>query len=115
MVILGALFVLLTLIGWILRDRLESNPWYLKIMLYSIPLPYIACTLGWTVTEVGRQPWIVYGLMKTTDAVSPIATVQVAVSLAAFIVVYTFLGIVAFSLITRHAIKGPERLVTIVK
>ena len=69
-----------------------ENPWLLKIMLYAVPLPYIACTVGWTVAEVGRQPWIVYGLMKTSDAVSPIAAAQVAVSLIAFTLVYTLIG-----------------------
>ncbi|UCD33530.1 MAG: cytochrome ubiquinol oxidase subunit I, partial [Desulfobacterales bacterium] len=70
-------------------------------------LPYIACELGWIVTEVGRQPWIVYGLMKTSDAVSPIATSQVLTSLVAFIVVYGFLGATGFYLIAKNSIKDP--------
>jgi hypothetical protein len=87
MVGLGFLFVLLTVVGWFKRRNLEASPGYLKIMLYAIPLPYIALQAGWIVTEVGRQPWIVYGLMRTKDAVSPIATSQVAISLAAFLLV----------------------------
>jgi len=71
-------------------------------------LPYIAIDLGWTLAEVGRQPWIVYGIMKTADAVSPIAASQVAVSLAAFILVYGLLGVAAFYLIIKIARKGPE-------
>ena len=78
MVGLGFLFVLLMVIGWFLRNRLLEAPWYLKIMLYAIPLPYIAIQAGWAVTEVGRQPWIVYGLMKTSQAASPVAASQVA-------------------------------------
>ncbi|MBW1982915.1 MAG: cytochrome ubiquinol oxidase subunit I [Deltaproteobacteria bacterium] len=105
---LAALFVLLTAIGWFKRKKLESSPRYLKIMLYSIPLPYLACTMGWTLTEVGRQPWVVYGLMKTKDAVSPIATSQVFTSLIAFIVVYSLLGLTAFYFMTRYARRGPE-------
>jgi cytochrome d ubiquinol oxidase subunit I len=108
MVTLGALFVLLTVIAWLKRNQLTENPWLLRIMLYAVPLPYIACALGWTVAEVGRQPWIVYGLMKTSDAVSPIATSQVATTLIGFIVVYTLIGVVAFSLYAQYARKGPE-------
>ena len=119
MVGLGFLFVLLTVVGWFKRRNLEASPGYLKIMLYAIPLPYIALQAGWIVTEVGRQPWIVYGLMRTKDAVSPIATSQVAISLAAFILVYSALGAVAFYLIgnrpgagrspwRRQPVKGEE-------
>jgi cytochrome d ubiquinol oxidase subunit I len=64
---------------------------------------------GWIVTEVGRQPWIVYGLMKTKDAVSPvIAASQVGLTFAAFLGVYGLLGLVAFYLISKHARRGPE-------
>ena len=108
MVGLGFYFALVTVIGWLRRNRLMESPWYLKLMLYSIPLPYIAILLGWTVAEVGRQPWIVYGIMKTADAVSQIAVSQVAVSLAAFILVYGLLGAAAFYLIIKNARKGPE-------
>jgi cytochrome d ubiquinol oxidase subunit I len=108
MVGLGFYFILATIIGVVKRNRLVESPKYLTLMLLSIPLPYIACELGWIVTEVGRQPWIVYGLMKTSDAVSPIAKSQVAVSLIAFIVVYSLLGAAGFYLIAKNAKKGPE-------
>jgi cytochrome d ubiquinol oxidase subunit I len=107
MVGLGFYFALVTLIGWFKRNRLLESPWYLKLMLYSIPLPYIATELGWTVAEVGRQPWIVYGLMRTKDAVSSIAASQVAVTLVGFICVYGLLGAIGFYLIIKKAIKGP--------
>jgi cytochrome d ubiquinol oxidase subunit I len=110
MVGLGFLFVLLTVVGWFKRRKLEASPGYLKIMLYAIPLPYIALQAGWIVTEVGRQPWIVYGLMRTKDAVSPLAGSQVAISLAAFILVYASLGAIAFYLIAKQARRGPEPL-----
>ena len=108
MVGLGVFFMLLMIYGWFRRNRLESSPTFLKIMFYSIPLPYLVCLAGWTVTEVGRQPWIVYGLMKTSDAVSPIATSQVGLSLAAFIITYTLIGITAFMVIAKAARQGPE-------
>jgi cytochrome d ubiquinol oxidase subunit I len=108
MVGLGFLFVLLTVVGWFKRRKLESSPGYLKVMLYAIPLPYLALEAGWMVTEVGRQPWIVYGLMRTSDAVSPIAASQVGITLAAFILVYSLLGAVAFYLMAKFARQGPE-------
>jgi cytochrome d ubiquinol oxidase subunit I len=108
MVGLGLYFMAATLAGWWLRKRLEGAVWYLKAMLYSIPLPYLAIALGWTVAEVGRQPWIVYGLMRTSDAASPIASGQVLATLIGFIVVYGVLGLLAFGMIIRTARLGPD-------
>ncbi|RJP87761.1 MAG: cytochrome ubiquinol oxidase subunit I [Desulfobacteraceae bacterium] len=107
MVGLGTLFILLTIYGMFQRNRLIDSPNYLKIMLFSIPLPYIAIELGWVLAEVGRQPWIVYGLMRTSDAASPIAGSQVLVSLIGFILVYSMLGALGFYLIIVNAKKGP--------
>jgi len=107
MVALGTLFPLLTIIGWFKRKRLVESPGYLKVMLFAIPLPYIAIELGWVLAEVGRQPWIVYGLMKTSDAASPVASSQVLISLIAFILVYGLLGAVGFYLIAKTAKEGP--------
>jgi cytochrome d ubiquinol oxidase subunit I len=107
MVGLGFLFILLCLIGWLKRNKLESSPLYLLIMLWSVPLPFIASQLGWIVTEVGRQPWIVYGVMKTSNAVSTLATSQVAISLAAFVILYSLLGLAAFIIMIKIAKKGP--------
>jgi cytochrome bd ubiquinol oxidase subunit I len=108
MVGLGFLFVLLTFMALLKRNKLESSPWILKVMLYAVPLPYIASQLGWIVTEVGRQPWIVYGILRTSDAVSPVAGYQVAISLAAFILLYSLLGLIAVFLMVKAAKKGPE-------
>ena len=108
MVALGFLFVLLTGLGWVWRKNLEAHPWYLKAMIWAIPLPYIALQAGWIVAEVGRQPWIVYGIMKTRDAVSPIAVSQVGTTLVGFIALYSLLGAVAIYLIRKVAIAGPE-------
>ncbi|MCL4501363.1 MAG: cytochrome ubiquinol oxidase subunit I [Deltaproteobacteria bacterium] len=116
MVALGVLFVVLTVWAWLKRNKLESSPGMLKVMLYAIPLPYVALQAGWIVTEVGRQPWIVYGLMKTSDAVSPVISAsQVGISFAAFIGVYGLLGLVAFYLISKHARRGPEPALAAVK
>jgi cytochrome bd ubiquinol oxidase subunit I len=110
MVGLGTLFILLTFVGLFLRNRLVESPRYLTVMMYAIPLPYIAIELGWVLAEVGRQPWIVYGIMKTSDAVSPVAVSQVATSLAAFVLIYGLLGAIGFYLMFTHAKKGPEAL-----
>ncbi len=109
MVGLGTLFIVLAVLAWVWRDKLQDRRWLLKVLLWSIPLPYIALQAGWIVAEVGRQPWIVYGLMRTSDAVSPVAASQVAVSLLAFIVVYTLLGVADIYLLRKYAIKGPGK------
>ena len=108
MVALGTLFPLLTIIGVVLRKRLVESRWYLWIMLFAIPLPYIANEMGWVLAEVGRQPWIVYGLLKTGEAASPVAASQVMTTLAGFILVYGLLGIAGFYLIANFAKKGPQ-------
>ena len=107
MVGLGFVFVALTAWAWFKRDSIEHSPVFLKVLVWSIPLPYIAIQTGWTLAEVGRQPWIVYGLMRTSDAVSPLAVSQVAVSALAFILVYGLLGIADFYLLFKYARKGP--------
>jgi cytochrome bd ubiquinol oxidase subunit I len=108
MVALGMYFVLMTLVGFFKRNRLSESPGYLRLMLYSIPLPYIAIELGWVLAEVGRQPWIVYGVMKTSEAFSPVAMSQVLTSLIAFVLIYGLLGAIGYYLIIRLARKGPE-------
>jgi cytochrome bd ubiquinol oxidase subunit I len=72
MFIPGVIMPLLALLGLylVLRGRLDRARWYLRLLLFAIPLPYIANTGGWVLTEVGRQPWIVFGLMRTEEAVS---------------------------------------------
>lgn len=108
MVAIGTLLPLLAIIGLFLKNRLVENRWYLIIMMAAVPLPYIAVEAGWILAEVGRQPWIVYGLMRTADAASPVTGVQVISSLVAFILVYGLLGAVGYYLMGKNAIKGPE-------
>ncbi|AOY57902.1 MULTISPECIES: cytochrome ubiquinol oxidase subunit I [Desulfococcus] len=107
MVGLGTYFIFITLVGLFVRNRLTEFPLFLKIIMFSIPLPYVANELGWILAEVGRQPWIVYGMMKTADAASPVDPVQVAISLAGFILVYGLLGAAGFYLMAQNAKKGP--------
>ena len=86
-----------------------ASPRLLKILPWMIPLPYVTIMAGWTLAEVGRQPWIVYGLMRTSDAVSPIPGSSVLVSLLAFLAIYSLLGALDIYLLWTNARKGPEQ------
>lgn len=108
MVVFGLLFLLLSLAATIQRKRQMPCRGLLKALVWNIPLPYITLMLGWAVAEIGRQPWIVYDLMRTTDAVSPVPASNVAISLGAFILVYSALGILDIYLLRKYAIKGPD-------
>jgi len=108
MVGLGVIFILLTVFGWFKRKKLLENALYLKIMMFAIPLPYLAIQLGWIVTEIGRQPWLVYGVVRTADGASPVAASQVVFSLVAFVLVYSVLGAAGFYLMFQKAKKGPD-------
>ncbi|WP_243544978.1 cytochrome ubiquinol oxidase subunit I [Pseudodesulfovibrio tunisiensis] len=110
MVGLGTLFPLLAGFGWLMRKRIQQYPLYLKVLPWVIPLPYVAIFAGWTLAEVGRQPWIVYGLMRTSDAVSRVTTAQVGFSMVTMCVIYTLLGVAGIWLMTNIARKGPAVL-----
>lgn len=107
----GLLFLLLTLICFIIavRDRTEENRFFLRLMIYAIPLPFIAAELGWIVAEVGRQPWIVYGVLKTSDAVSKsITSSQVLGSLIGFVLLYGLLAFADIFMLAHYSRKGPD-------
>jgi cytochrome d ubiquinol oxidase subunit I len=111
MVGLGTFFILAALAAVILsfKGTLQTNRLFLTIMVFAIPLPYLANQLGWIVAEVGRQPWIVYGIMKTSDGVSKsIDLGQVVVSLLGFTLLYGALGVIDIYLLAKYARKGPD-------
>jgi cytochrome d ubiquinol oxidase subunit I len=108
MVGIGTLMPLLMLFGFLKRDAIADYPLFLKAMLLAMPLPYLGMQAGWAVAEVGRQPWIVHGLMRTADAVSPVAASQVAASLLAMTLLYTLLGAAGAYLMVDTAKKGPK-------
>ncbi len=111
MVALGMLFILLSgLSVWLWhKDLLGKYPLFLKLMFFAIPLPYIAIQLGWLVTELGRQPWVVYGLMRTAEGVSKTVTPgQVWLSLGGFALFYAALGAVDVWLLAKYAREGME-------
>lgn len=107
MVAFGGFFIALSIWAWINRNNLAKSPLLCKLLTWNIALPYLVIMIGWVVAEVGRQPWIVYGLMRTKDAVSPIPGSSVALSLLAFIVVYSLLGLIDIYLLIKYARKGP--------
>jgi cytochrome d ubiquinol oxidase subunit I len=90
MVGIGLLMFSFALVGLVLyfRKRLYETRWYFRWALGMAPLGFVAIIAGWIVTEVGRQPYLVYGLLRTADGVSPIAMPGVAGSLAAFVIIY---------------------------
>ena len=111
MVILGSFFI--ALMGWgvfqLIRGRHGQDRWYLKLLVLSIPLPLIACQFGWVAAEVGRQPWIVYHLLRTEDAFSPVVTAgEVLFSIILFGIVYIFLGALYLYVFVKEVRHGPE-------
>jgi cytochrome d ubiquinol oxidase subunit I len=111
MVGLGAMMMLLMLFGayfwW--RRSLESHRWWLWLAVLAIPLPIIAVELGWMTAEVGRQPWIVQGLMMTSQGVSPgVSATDVGISLLAILLVYALLFFLWIYSLTKEIGRGPE-------
>ena len=104
----GTAMLLLAFYGlWKARQGVPDNALYLKLMLWAIALPYIANSAGWIFTEVGRQPWIVVGLQKTADAVSPsVGLGEVLFSLIAFTLVYGLLMVADVVLLKKYAAAG---------
>jgi len=113
-IMVGAGFVMLALALyglWVAsRNRTTESPLYLKLMLWAIALPFIANSTGWIFTEVARQPWIVFGLQKTVDGVSPtVSAGMVLFSLIAFTLLYALLMVADVVLLRKYAEAGvPE-------
>jgi cytochrome bd ubiquinol oxidase subunit I len=103
------MFLVAALGAWLdWRKKLERARWFHWTALVAIALPYIAATAGWILTEMGRQPWIVQGLLKTSEANSPnVSTTWLGISLGVFITLYVALGVVDFVLMRRYA--RPDR------
>ncbi len=107
MVGLGTLFIFVAVAAFLARGNIGARPRLARILIWFIPLPYIGIMAGWMLAEVGRQPWLVYGLMTTSQGVSPVPASNVGLSLAAFIVVYSLLGALDIFLLRKYARKGP--------
>ncbi|HET9290532.1 MAG TPA: cytochrome ubiquinol oxidase subunit I [Actinomycetes bacterium] len=106
MAYLGAGTLLLALWGvWLVwRKRLADARWFLRLAIWVLPVPFLMNTAGWALTENGRQPWIVQGLQKVQDAVSPsVSVATVVTSLTVFVLVYAVLGVVDVLLMAHFA------------
>lgn len=109
----GGLMVLLALIGVVLlkTGKLQNSKLYLKVMLFAMALPYIANTTGWLITEMGRQPWIVYGLQKTAEGISTVVPASyILISMVGFTLVYGILAVVDVMLLVKYGKKSPDAL-----
>lgn len=110
MVGIGLVLLAISLIGLALRwrGRLYETRWFSILCAFSSPLPFVAILAGWTVTETGRQPYVVYGYLRTADAAAPVAAQAVAGSLFLFIVVYLALLLAFFLYAARMVFRGPS-------
>jgi cytochrome d ubiquinol oxidase subunit I len=108
----GLMFLLAALGAWLYRrGRLESSRWFQRSAVVAIAFPFIAATAGWVLTEVGRQPWIVQGLLKTAEANSPhVSSVMIATTIVGFALLYLVLGAVDFVLMRRYAREDPPEI-----
>ena len=110
MAYLGTLVALVALVGAFLyrKGMLERTRWFLWLAVVSIAFPYLSALAGWVLSEVGRQPWIVQGLLKTADANSPsVGMSTIALSLGTFAVLYLLIGVVDFVLMRHYATLDP--------
>ncbi len=111
MVALGLFFILIMLVAFIqmCRNKLWEKKWLLRVLLWSIPLPLAACQLGWITAEVGRQPWIVYRLLRTSEAHSATVTAnEILFSIILFGFIYLLIGILYIYLMMREVKHGPQ-------
>jgi cytochrome bd ubiquinol oxidase subunit I len=111
MVGLGTIFIAVLALGGVLlwRKKLYTSRLYLWILMLSMPLPYIANEAGWTVAEVGRQPWLIYGMMTTPQGISTnVSSGETIFTILGFMGLYALLGLVFLYLLMRIIAKGPE-------
>jgi cytochrome d ubiquinol oxidase subunit I len=111
MVLLGFWAIGLSGVGLILlwRKTLYKARWFLKLALWTIPFPFLGSQLGWFSAEVGRQPWAVYRLLRTSEATSPtVPAAQILFSIIAFALIYSLLFAVWVFLLKREIVHGPE-------
>jgi len=110
MIALGFFFVALAVAGLVLmaRRRVHQTRWFLWALLLAVPLPHFANEFGWIAAEVGRQPWAVYRVLKTAEAVSPVVTRgQVLLSLVVFAAIYALIFAVFLRILVALIKRGP--------
>jgi cytochrome bd ubiquinol oxidase subunit I len=111
MVGLGTLFIVAMLIAGLLlwRGRLWQTRWALWILLLATPFPFLANTAGWMTTELGRQPWIAYALIRTTDGSSPlVSSANILFTTLGFAGMYTIMSLLYMVVMIKEVGHGPE-------
>ena len=111
MVGLGTIFIGLMLLATVqlFRRKLYKTKWILWALLFMLPFPYIANTTGWYTAELGRQPWLVYNLLRTSEGASPtVSSGNTLFTLLGFIGLYLLLGMLFLMLAGKIINKGPE-------
>jgi cytochrome d ubiquinol oxidase subunit I len=112
MVGLGTIFITVMVIGILLlwRKKIFNARWFLWILLLSFPFPYIANTAGWMTTELGRQPWLIYGILKTSEGTSlNVSSGNALFTLLGFAGLYLLLGLLFIILVLKEINHGPEK------
>ncbi|WP_417667132.1 cytochrome ubiquinol oxidase subunit I [Roseibium sp.] len=114
MVACGFFFILLTGVFFFMASsgRLEKlrtkQRWLLHVAVWSIPLPWLACEMGWFIAEYGRQPWIIEGMLPTAQAVSSLSVLEVLLTLTGFVLLYSVLLVIEVTLMIKYVKKGPD-------
>jgi cytochrome d ubiquinol oxidase subunit I len=111
MVALGCVILAVSILTFIIKGFVPSLGWGLWVYIVLIPVPYLAAQLGWMVTEIGRQPWVVFGVMRTAEAGSPpVEWYQVFGTLGVMAAIYGLISLTGFVLMIRAAIQGPDKI-----
>ena len=110
MVGIGMFLILLTGTFFVLsaRRQLDTRRWLLKVAVWSMPLPWLAAEAGWIVAELGRQPWVIEGVLPTAAAVSSLGATTVLMTIAGFVLIYTVLLFIEVKLMLKAIRKGPD-------
>jgi cytochrome d ubiquinol oxidase subunit I len=110
MVGIGLIMIALSSIGAVLwlRGRLYTSRWFLRTLLWASPLGFVAVLAGWFTAEVGRQPWVVYNVLRTADAVSPVPAGSVLASIILFVLVYGVVFGAGLYYIAKLVRRGPD-------
>lgn len=111
MIGLGFLSMLIAAVGlWITRrNNLNVPKWAWNVAIFAAPVPVLASSMGWMFTEMGRQPWLVFSLMKTADGVSPgVSGLEVLLSLVGFTLIYGVLAVVELKILLEAIKTGPK-------
>jgi cytochrome d ubiquinol oxidase subunit I len=112
MVGIGLIMLAIAIVGQVMLrsdERIYRSAWFLRLCQWAAPLGFIAVVAGWIVTEVGRQPWTVYGLLRTADSVTPsLSGSDVAISLALYIVVYLIMFPTGIAFMAGLVRRGPQ-------